>query len=139
LRERVFVATRGPAGEQPDLVTEARASWTRASDPQHEAEFRLFFAVYGRALQAPQQFAAFLEHVVAYWMTAPVDAQGPDTDPVTAKRRATLVIATIRGLLLDLLATGDRDRVQDAAESFLSALEHTAKPPTSERPYSERP
>jgi hypothetical protein len=72
-------------------------------------------------------------------MTAPVDAQGPDTDPVTAKRRATLVIATIRGLLPDLLATGDRDRVQDAAESFLSALEHTAKPPTSERPYSERP
>jgi hypothetical protein len=33
------------------------------------------------------------------------------------------VIATIRGLLLDLLATGDRDRVQDAAESFLATLE----------------
>ena len=32
-------------------------------------------------------------------------------------------IATIRGLLLDLLATGDRDRVQDAAESFLAGLE----------------
>jgi hypothetical protein len=37
------------------------------------------------ALQAPQQFAAFLEHVVAHWMSALVDAQGPDTDPVTAK------------------------------------------------------
>jgi hypothetical protein len=33
------------------------------------------------------------------------------------------VIAAIRGLLLDLLATGDRDRVQDAAESFLASLE----------------
>jgi hypothetical protein len=33
------------------------------------------------------------------------------------------VIATIRGLLLDLLATGDRARVEDAAESFLSTLE----------------
>jgi hypothetical protein len=40
-----------------------------------------------------------------------------------AARTATLVIATIRGLLLDLLATGDRDRVQDAAESFLASLE----------------
>ncbi len=39
------------------------------------------------------------------------------------------VIATIRGLLLDLLATGDRDRVQDAAESFLATLEHKARPP----------
>jgi hypothetical protein len=58
-------------------------------------------------------------------MSALVDAQGPDTDPATATRTATLVIATIRGLLLDLLATGDRDRVQDAAESFLATLEHT--------------
>jgi AcrR family transcriptional regulator len=131
LRERVFAATRGPAGDQPDLATEARASWTRAFDPQHEAEFRLFFAVYGRALQAPQQFAVFLEHVVVYWMSALVEAQGSDTDPKTAARTATLVIATIRGLLLDLLTTGDRDRVQDAAEGFLAALEHTAKLPTT--------
>jgi hypothetical protein len=39
-----------------------------------------------------------------------------------AARNATLVIATIRGLLLDLLATGERDRVNDAAESFLATL-----------------
>jgi hypothetical protein len=58
-------------------------------------------------------------------MSALRDAQGPDTDPATATRTATLVIATIRGLLLDLLATGDRDRVQDAAESFLASLEQT--------------
>ena len=58
LLERVFVATRDAAGESPDLATKARASWTRAADPDHAAEFRLFFAVYGRALQAPEQFAA---------------------------------------------------------------------------------
>jgi hypothetical protein len=52
-----------------------------------------------------------------------VDAQGPDIDPVTATRTATLVIATIRGLLLDLLATGDRERVEDAAEAFLATLD----------------
>jgi hypothetical protein len=126
--ERVFVATRDAAGESPDLATEARASWTGAADPDHAAEFRLFFAVYGRALQAPEQFAAFLEHVVAYWMNALVDAQGPDVDPATATRTATLVIATIRGLLLDLLATGDRERVEDAAESFIATLQRQALP-----------
>jgi hypothetical protein len=34
--------------------------------------------------------------------------------------------SAIRGLLLDLLATGERDRVQDAAESFLATLERQA-------------
>src|SRR5205823_11246313 len=122
LRERIFTATGDTLGRQPDLATAARAVWTRTSDPQRAAEFRLFFAVYGRALQAPQQFANFLDHVVADWMNALIDAQGPGTDPATATRTATLVIATIRGLLLDLLATDDRDRVRDAAESFLATL-----------------
>lgn len=128
LRERIFVATGDRDGEQHDLATAARAVWTRTSDPRRCAEFSLFFAVYGRALQTPQQFSGFLDHVVADWMSALCDAQGSDTDPATATRTATLVIATIRGLLLDLLATGDRARVQDAAESFLATLEDTAPP-----------
>jgi hypothetical protein len=78
------------------------------------------------ALQAPEQFSGFLEHVLNDWMSHPRDAQGPDTDPATATRTATLVIATIRGLLLDLLTTGDRVRIQDAAESFLIAHESNA-------------
>ncbi|MGO9750470.1 MAG: TetR family transcriptional regulator [Solirubrobacteraceae bacterium] len=129
LRERMFVAARELAGEQPDLPSAVRAVWTRASDPEQGTEFRLFFAVYGRALQAPQQFAGFLDHVVADWMNALLEAQGPDTDAATATRTATLVIATLRGLLLDLLATGDRARVQDAAESFLATLEPKRRPP----------
>ena len=126
LRERI-AAANDRTGEQPDLATAARAAWTRTSDPQQWPEFRLFFAVYGRALQAPRQFEGFLDRVVADWMSALVAAQGPDTDPATATRTATLVIATIRGLLLDLLATGDRDRGQDAAESFLASLERKAQ------------
>ena len=47
----------------------------------------------------PLQFAEFLDRVVADWMGALVDAQGPDADPTVATRKATLVIATIRGLL----------------------------------------
>jgi AcrR family transcriptional regulator len=128
LRERVFLATREAAGEPADLATAARAVWARSIDPELGAEFRLFFAVYGRALQAPDQFAGFLDRVVADWMSALIDAQGPDTDQATARRTATLVIATIRGLLLDLLATGDRARVQDAAESFLAGLEPRLAP-----------
>jgi hypothetical protein len=54
---------------------------------RRETEFRLFFAAYGRALQAPQQFDGFLDRAVTDWMSDLVDAQGPDTDPRTATRR----------------------------------------------------
>jgi AcrR family transcriptional regulator len=123
LRERTAVATGDLAGERPDLATAARAVWTWTSDPRQWPTFRLFFAVYGRALQAPDLFAEFLALVGADWMNTLREAQGPDSDPATATRMATLVIATIRGLLLDLLAGGDQARVRDTAESFLAGLE----------------
>jgi AcrR family transcriptional regulator len=123
LRERIFTAIGEAADHRPGLAGAARAVWERTSDPRQEAEFRLFFAVYGRALQAPRQFSDFLDHVVADWMDSLRDAQGPHVDPSTAAREATLTIATIRGLLLDLLATGDRARVQGAAEHFLAGLQ----------------
>lgn len=129
LRERVFADIIDRVDEQPDLPTATRAVWTRACDARQGKELRLFFAVYGRALQDPQQFSDFLEHVVADWMSDLRDNQGPDTDPATATRTATLVIATIRGLLLDLLTTGDRARIQDAAETFLATLEHKMRSP----------
>jgi AcrR family transcriptional regulator len=122
LRERIFAATSQTIDHQPDLATAARIVWTRTSAAEREAEFRLFFAVYGRALQAPDQFTGFLDHVIADWMQALIDAHGPASDPAAAARNATLVIATIRGLLLDLLTTGDRARVQDAAERFFATL-----------------
>ena len=123
LRERLLVATQDALGEQPDLATQARVAWAMTSDPRRSSEFKLFFAVYGSALQAPKQFTDFLAHVVADWMAILCKAQGPEVDPVTARSNATLVIATLRGLLLDLLGTGERDRVQGAAQRFLASLE----------------
>lgn len=123
LRERIVVAAADLAGEEPDLAAAARAVWTWSSDPRRWPTFKLFFAVYGRALQAPEAFSEFLDLVGVDWADTLRRAQGPDVDPATAARRATLVIATIRGLLLDLLAGGDQDRVRDAAEFFLAGLE----------------
>ncbi|MEU2184269.1 hypothetical protein [Streptomyces thermolilacinus] len=40
-------------------------------------------------------------------------------DRATARNRARLGLATVRGLLLDLLATGDRVGVDAAMEEFL--------------------
>lgn len=128
LRERMFAATGDTHGETSGLQAAARAVWTRACDPAREPEFRLFFAAYGRALQAPGPYADFLSHVVTDWMDALCAAQGPGTDPQTARRRATLVIATLRGLLLDLLTTADHPRIQSTAQSFLATLSTPTAP-----------
>ncbi|MGN5377506.1 hypothetical protein ACQ4WX_06650 [Streptomyces lasalocidi] len=50
-------------------------------------------------------------------LTAAETAAG--ADPASARDRARLGLATVRGLLLDLLATGDRAGVDAAMEEFL--------------------
>lgn len=118
LRDRMTLAV----GDAPDLAAAARAVWTQSSDPARRPTFRLFFAVLGQALQSPDSYVGFLEVVGVEWTDALRRAQGPHTDPDDAARRATLVVATLRGLLLDLLAGGDEARVRAAAEAYLATL-----------------
>ncbi|MFC8042627.1 TetR/AcrR family transcriptional regulator [Nocardia sp. NPDC057353] len=118
LRERVAPAP----GAYPDLAAAARAVWEHSADPARHRVFRLFFAVYGSAVQAPAANAEFLAQAGAELTAAFCAAQGPDIDPEVAARRATLVIATLRGLLLDLLGGGDPARIHAAAADFLAGL-----------------
>jgi AcrR family transcriptional regulator len=89
------------------------AVWAWASDPAHAPFLRLFFECYGLALRHPDRYREFLGTVVQDWLDEPMAAID-DTS-------ATIAVAVIRGLLLDLLATGDRDRV-DAAMTRVTTL-----------------
>jgi AcrR family transcriptional regulator len=91
------------------------AIWAWASDPRHERFYRLFFEAYGLALQHPDRYREFLDHVVHDWLG---ELSG-DLEP----ERVTLAVAAVRGLLLDLLTTGDRSRVDSAAHLLDSLLE----------------
>jgi AcrR family transcriptional regulator len=82
--------------------------WEWTSHPEHLAFFRSFFEAYGLALRQPKRFAPFLDRVVADWMVM-------GDDPA----QATLELAIVRGLLLDLLTTGERDRVDAAFALFM--------------------
>ncbi|MFE2473496.1 hypothetical protein [Streptomyces mirabilis] len=54
------------------------------------------------------------------WLEPLVAAEvAAGADPAVARNRARLGLATVRGLLLDLLATGDRAGVNAAMEDFL--------------------
>jgi AcrR family transcriptional regulator len=128
VRERLIAivehAVDGPAEPSALML----AAWRWSSAPEHEQFFRLFFEVYGAALARPDRYAEFLDGVVEDWFEA-LERRLIDTgdDPQRARLRATLGLAVIRGLLLDLLTTGDRERVTDAVEAFAAQPRQTRR------------
>lgn len=93
--------------------TPLQGVWAWTSAPERSAFFRSFFEAYGFALHQPERYSTFLERVVGDWLVSG-DAE-----------RATLELAVLRGLLLDLLTTGERERVEAALARF-ARMEHRA-------------
>ncbi|MET0233829.1 MAG: TetR/AcrR family transcriptional regulator [Kibdelosporangium sp.] len=107
-----------PAGEM------ARRFWRRISDPVLWPNVRLFFEVYGQALQGRPGTTHLLDDVVEAWVL-PAMALGIEQglSEEDARVAARLGVAVTRGLLLDLLATGDRAAVDAAMELFIQGHE----------------
>ncbi|HEX4722356.1 MAG TPA: TetR/AcrR family transcriptional regulator [Pseudonocardiaceae bacterium] len=106
-----------PATTPADAV---RRFWQRLADPALWPAERLFFELYGQALQGRPGTTPFLDGIVDSWvapMAALVVRFGGA--PESAAADARLGVAVTRGLLLDLLATGDRGAVDAAMERFL--------------------
>ncbi len=88
-----------------------REMWEFLADPAQADFERLFFALYGRALQGDAQVRPLLGEAIGSWLDA--------NDALALDRvHARLGLAVVRGLLLDLLATGDRAGVDAALEVF---------------------
>ena len=113
---------------------DARRFWTRLSDPAIWPAERLFFELYVQALLGRLGDDQFLDSTVEGWIApvaaAMVQAGGSEA---TARADARLGLAVVRGLLLDLLATGDRDGVTEAYERFLRLHEAVSRPSGSRR------
>jgi len=100
----------------------ARRMWQHLSDPALWPNERLFFEMYGHALQRRSPGASdFLHEVVESWIE-PIAAirRAQGVAPDVARAQARLDVAITRGLLLDLLATGDRAAVDAAAEQAIA-------------------
>ncbi|MDQ0714929.1 AcrR family transcriptional regulator [Streptomyces luteogriseus] len=101
-------------------VDVARLLWKQLTDPRLAGQERLFFEICGHALRGRPEAVPVLEGLVTDWLEPLVAAEvGAGAEPATARNRARLGLATVRGLLLDLLATGDRAGVDSAMEEFL--------------------
>jgi AcrR family transcriptional regulator len=101
-----------------------RAWWRHISDERFWPNERLFFEVYGQGLQGRTAAAELLDGIVDSWV-APAAAMAVHMglDPKLAVPFARLGVAVTRGLLLDLLATGDREAVDAAMEHWIALNE----------------
>jgi len=115
--------------ESLTTVQDARESWARLSDPQLWPQERLFFELYAHALRGRPGNEGFLDGIVESWVAPIAEALvAAGADERTARADARLGVAVVRGLLLDLLATGDRAGVTEAYERFLEQVS-AAEPP----------
>jgi len=96
--------------------------WKSWSSPRREKYLRLFFEVYGLALQNRKRFPGFLEGAVGEWLPLVERAFAVAVTPEHAQALATLGLAAVRGLELDLLATGQRSRAEAAFREMLRLL-----------------
>jgi hypothetical protein len=98
--------------------------WQRLADPALWPHERLFFEVYGQALQGRPHTTAMLDGIVESWLEPLTQLNIARGLPARqARASARLGIAVTRGLLLDLLATGDRAGTDDAMDLFIAMYE----------------
>ncbi|HUE08421.1 MAG TPA: TetR/AcrR family transcriptional regulator [Acidimicrobiales bacterium] len=101
-----------------------RRMWSYLTDPELAGFERLFFALYGRALQGDPATLPLLQGDIEQWLETNVALAADVGVPAASVRtHSRLGLAVMRGLLLDLLATGDRAGVDAALEAFAESYE----------------
>jgi AcrR family transcriptional regulator len=118
-QREVFAELELDLGASPADV--ARRFWRRLADPAMWPYERLFFEMYGRALHGDPCAAPLLDGIIDNWLAPLTEwSRRLGIPPQAAQSTARLGVAVARGLLLDLLATGDRDSVDAAMDQFIA-------------------
>jgi AcrR family transcriptional regulator len=107
--------------ESGGAAAAGRQVWTWLSTDEHRGLLRLWVESYARSLIEPDgPWDAFARETVRDWLALLAAAQpARDRDGGAAVAERTLVLAVLRGALLDLLATGDRERTNRAVAMAL--------------------
>lgn len=112
-------------GQDTSLTGMLMWAWQRLADPSMWPSERLFFELYGQALQGRRGTTALLDGIVSSWIEPAAALLSERGVPLEkAKAQARLNLAVVRGLLLDLLATGDIEGANKAMEHFISCATH---------------
>ena len=120
-RDRQRIAELGgrltATGDDPIMI-----AWKRMSGKPYFNYWRAYFEVFAIAVRDRAHYGHFLDGVVAEWLEllTPllIEAGCP---PERTDSLATLILASFRGLYMDLLVTGDRKRADRAAAELAVA------------------
>lgn len=122
-QREAFVAMLADEAASP--ITVMRDMWRRVADQSLHSQERLFFEIYARALRDPAGAHGFLPEVIEAWIPPVAQLfEQLDFDSGEALQEARLALAVSRGLLLDLLATGDRAAADASMERYIARYEH---------------
>jgi AcrR family transcriptional regulator len=100
-----------------------RHVWKEMRSPASEPFFRLYFEIYGLALRHPRLYKDFLNTTIQDWLNLIIgDLRSEGLKHREASLFATVVLAGLRGFMLDYCATHDRGRVDRAVDLWLSTL-----------------
>ncbi len=120
----------GSAQPPRDLQTGLRQTWKYLAAPREHPFWRFYFEIHGLALQNPERYPDVLREGVHDWL---VTIRQPLIEAGMPKPRAdaiaTLVLAAFRGLILDLLQTRERKRIDRAFELLVWAAEKLTRMP----------
>jgi AcrR family transcriptional regulator len=104
------------------------AMWDHFSAPETLPYHRVFFEVAGASLAEPEQYGPYLDGFESDWTRA-IEAplERADVPPEQIAPLATLIVASYRGLLLDLLVTGERERTRAGLAELARLVAATAR------------
>jgi AcrR family transcriptional regulator len=107
------------------LQSVALQLWGWLSDEAHRGLLTLWVESYARSLTDPDgPWAGFARDTVDDWLTLLGNAQPPELrDTYAGLAQRTLVLAVLRGALLDLLATGDVTRTTAAVDQHSASID----------------
>ena len=123
------LAKDGETKRTPDLML---TFWESITDTENRACMRLLFEVQVLAIQNPRRYRRYLLETSGSWLRL-IKATLPRSKQRAAM--ATLSTAVIDGLLLELLATGDKPRTSEALQLF---VEQFGGRRSRERPRAKR-
>ncbi|KJK25515.1 TetR family transcriptional regulator [Burkholderiaceae bacterium 16] len=120
IRHAELDARASLAVSETDPARALEVAWARYSADNYLPIIQLLFEIYGRAIRDRERFHVFLDDVIGSWTGALTERFHKQLGLSTseAKLRARVEVATMRGLLLDLVTTGDRKGTTAALKYF---------------------
>ena len=125
------------ANPAPRRVPLLRLFWDWATTGENYDYHRLLYQLHMLAAQNPKLYGRYLKKISLSWLELIQPALPPAQQ---TPGFATLYGAVFDGLFIELMSTGDRRRVLESLDQFISlALDHAGlKDPRNPRPKSSR-